>query len=78
MAFYECDDDFELETPEDDHLYCSKGTWIGSRPRCVGGNAKDDYDDGGDDDDDGGDDGEGDDNDDETEDNDTDRTNDGM
>lgn len=46
MAFYECEDDFDLEAPDNDHLYCSKDSWIGVRPRCIpngNGNGQDDY-----------------------------------
>lgn len=54
MAFYECEDDFDLESLEHDRLYCSKDAWIGVRPRCIrigGPNGQDDYDDNGDEDD---------------------------
>lgn len=52
VAFYECEDDYDLETLENDHLYCSKNAWIGVRPRCVfidggggeGGDTETDYD----------------------------------
>lgn len=61
VAFYECEDGFQLESDDTDRLYCSMDAWIGERPRCVGDGATDDYndeddadeDDGGDDDDDG-------------------------
>lgn len=47
VAFYECEDDFELVAPETDRLYCSQFKWIGERPRCerVSG-AAEEYDDG--------------------------------
>ena len=34
VAFYECDDDFQIENPESDRLYCSKKQWIGEHPVC--------------------------------------------
>lgn len=34
VAFYECEDDFELVEAETDRLYCSDSSWIGERPRC--------------------------------------------
>lgn len=55
VAFYECEDDFDLESLEHDRLYCSKDAWIGVRPRCIrigGPNGQDDYDDNGDGDED--------------------------
>lgn len=54
VAFYECEDDFDLVELENDHLYCSRERWIGVRPRCVplnDGNGQEDYDGDGDDDD---------------------------
>ena len=35
VAFYECDEDYELENVEQDRLYCSSERWVGSTPRCV-------------------------------------------
>lgn len=41
VAFYECSDGYEMENVEQDHLYCSKETWVGadfdedSTPKCV-------------------------------------------
>lgn len=55
VAFYECEDDYDLESIENDRLYCSKDAWIGVRPRCVriaGTNGHDDYDENGDGDED--------------------------
>lgn len=56
VAFYECEDDFDLEELDNDHLYCSKNRWIGVRPRCLpigDGDKQEDYDgDGGDEDED--------------------------
>lgn len=34
MAFYECSEDFELESIDHDRLYCSKEKWVGDTPRC--------------------------------------------
>lgn len=35
VAFYECDEEYELDSPDTDRLYCSKETWIGNRPNCI-------------------------------------------
>lgn len=35
VAFYECDDDYELGDLEVDRLYCSKKEWIGTKPYCI-------------------------------------------
>lgn len=35
MAYYQCNDDYDLESLDNDRLYCSKETWIGDRPNCV-------------------------------------------
>lgn len=35
MAFYECDEDYELENLEHDRLYCSKEKWVGDAPQCM-------------------------------------------
>lgn len=34
VAFFECDEDFELESVEHDRLYCSKEKWVGDTPKC--------------------------------------------
>nr|XP_040220896.2 fibrillin-2 isoform X3 [Anopheles coluzzii] len=35
VAYYECDDYYELQPPEHDRLYCSGKKWIGKRPECI-------------------------------------------
>lgn len=35
MAFYECDEDYELENLEQDRLYCSRERWVGDTPKCM-------------------------------------------
>lgn len=35
VAFYECNEDFELENLEQDRLYCSHEQWIGNVPKCT-------------------------------------------
>lgn len=35
MAFYECNEDYEFDSPDTDRLYCSKESWIGNRPNCI-------------------------------------------
>ena len=35
MAFYECDEDYELENLEQDRLYCSRERWVGETPKCM-------------------------------------------
>uniref|UniRef100_A0A182LZQ9 Sushi domain-containing protein n=1 Tax=Anopheles culicifacies TaxID=139723 RepID=A0A182LZQ9_9DIPT len=35
VAYYECDDYYELQIPEHDRLYCSRKKWIGKRPDCI-------------------------------------------
>lgn len=35
VAFYECDEDFELENLEHDRLYCSHERWVGNFPKCM-------------------------------------------
>jgi hypothetical protein len=42
VAFYECDEDFELENLERDRLYCSKESWIGNVPKCMPVNTDED------------------------------------
>lgn len=34
VAFYECDEDYELENLEQDRLYCSRERWVGTTPKC--------------------------------------------
>lgn len=34
VAFYECDEDFELENLEQDRVYCSREKWVGDTPKC--------------------------------------------
>lgn len=35
VAFYECDEDYELENLEQDRLFCSQESWVGDMPRCM-------------------------------------------
>ncbi|XP_038117535.1 multiple epidermal growth factor-like domains protein 6 isoform X3 [Culex quinquefasciatus] len=35
VAFYECDDYYELQPAETDRLFCSGKKWVGTRPTCV-------------------------------------------
>ncbi|XP_058456120.1 fibrillin-2-like [Malaya genurostris] len=35
VAFYECDDYYELQPAETDRLFCSGKQWIGTKPNCV-------------------------------------------
>lgn len=35
VAFYECNDDYELENLEQDRLYCSREEWVGDAPKCM-------------------------------------------
>ena len=35
VAFYECDEDYELENLEHDRLFCSKESWVGDTPKCM-------------------------------------------
>lgn len=35
VAFYDCEEDFELEDPDQDRLYCSKQKWVGNHPNCL-------------------------------------------
>lgn len=35
VAFYECNEDYELENLEQDRLYCSKEQWVGDTPKCM-------------------------------------------
>ncbi|XP_055538598.1 fibrillin-1 isoform X2 [Wyeomyia smithii] len=35
VAFYECDDRYELQPAEMDRLFCSGKQWIGTKPSCV-------------------------------------------
>lgn len=35
VAFYDCEEDFELEDPDQDRLYCSKQKWVGDHPNCL-------------------------------------------
>lgn len=41
VAFYECDDDYELEDLTVDRLYCSKQEWIGTQPFCISSKSDD-------------------------------------
>lgn len=41
VAFYECDEDYELENLEQDRLYCSREKWVGSTPQCMAVNDED-------------------------------------
>ncbi|XP_062552414.1 fibrillin-1-like isoform X2 [Armigeres subalbatus] len=44
VAFYECDDYYELQPSETDRLFCSGKQWIGKTPNCVstGGDGEED------------------------------------
>jgi len=35
VAYYECDDNFELDDTNYDRLYCSKEAWVGEHPVCM-------------------------------------------
>ncbi|XP_055846374.1 fibrillin-2 isoform X2 [Episyrphus balteatus] len=35
VAFYSCNDNFELEDSERNTVYCSKKKWIGELPKCI-------------------------------------------
>lgn len=35
VAFYDCEEDYELEDPDQDRLYCSKQKWVGAHPNCI-------------------------------------------
>ncbi|XP_037034819.1 fibrillin-1 isoform X2 [Bradysia coprophila] len=35
VAVYTCDEDYELESVDNDRLYCSKRKWIGIYPNCM-------------------------------------------
>ncbi|XP_053687239.1 uncharacterized protein LOC128736776 [Sabethes cyaneus] len=35
VAFYECDDHYELQPAETDRLFCSGKQWIGTKPSCI-------------------------------------------
>lgn len=35
VVFYQCDEEYELEQLDNDHLYCSQSQWIGERPVCI-------------------------------------------
>lgn len=35
VAIYACDEDFYLENPQSNRLYCSQGVWVGNYPVCV-------------------------------------------
>lgn len=35
VAVYACDEDFYLENPQMNRLYCSQGSWVGNYPVCV-------------------------------------------
>lgn len=35
VAFYECDNGFELENSLVDRLYCSQEQWVGDIPHCM-------------------------------------------
>lgn len=41
VAFYECDEDYELENLEQDRLYCSREAWVGNAPKCMAVNDED-------------------------------------
>lgn len=41
VAFYECNEDFELENLEQDRLYCSREAWVGDAPKCMAINDED-------------------------------------
>ena len=41
VAFYECNEDFELENLEQDRLYCSREAWVGNTPKCIAVNDED-------------------------------------
>lgn len=50
MAFYECNEDYEMEIFEQDRLYCSNERWVAvdfdedNTPKCVAVNEDDDND----------------------------------
>ena len=35
VAFYECDDDYELDNTRPDRVYCSDEQWVGDEPKCM-------------------------------------------
>ncbi|XP_031619503.1 fibrillin-2 isoform X4 [Contarinia nasturtii] len=35
VAIYGCDEDYYLENPQSNRLYCSQGIWVGNYPVCV-------------------------------------------
>ncbi|XP_055910382.1 fibrillin-2 isoform X2 [Eupeodes corollae] len=35
VAFYSCNDNFELQNSQRNIVYCSKRTWIGELPKCI-------------------------------------------
>lgn len=35
VAFYECDDDYELDNTHPDRVYCSHEQWVGDEPKCM-------------------------------------------
>lgn len=44
VAFYECDDYYELQPPDTDRLFCSGKQWIGKKPSCVSTRGEDEED----------------------------------
>ncbi|XP_062710515.1 uncharacterized protein LOC109404745 isoform X2 [Aedes albopictus] len=44
VAFYECDDYYELQPPDTDRLFCSGKQWIGKTPSCVSTRGEDEED----------------------------------
>lgn len=34
VALYECSENYELENPDVDRMYCSNHAWIGEKPHC--------------------------------------------
>lgn len=46
VAFYECNEDYELENLEQDRLYCSRESWVGDTPKCMAINDEDEDGDG--------------------------------
>ncbi|GAB0100994.1 EGF-like calcium-binding, conserved site [Sergentomyia squamirostris] len=49
VAFYDCEESYELKNPLVDRLYCSQQSWIGDKPQCIfvedgeNGEEEDDY-----------------------------------
>lgn len=44
VAFYECDENYELENLENNRLFCSNEKWIGEFPVCMSINGDEDED----------------------------------